>query len=155
MVERWSDKDPPTPVRNLTGTPMYMAIDVLRGSCHSPSTEVESLFYTILAVCTDGRLSDRGARFTEHPCMAVKTRRGGMTEPELEELLHAPQDKHDLLKTLLVFPLGGGAGRNTCTAQVSQQCLACGRQISLQEVHHSKCVNSDWSSSLLQQRHAS
>eukprot|EP00891_Asterochloris_glomerata_P002611 jgi/Astpho2/2611/Aster-04314 len=37
----------------LTGTPMYMAIDVLRGSSHSPSTDMESLFYTILAVCDE------------------------------------------------------------------------------------------------------
>ncbi len=79
---------------------MYMAIDVLRGSSHSPSTDMESLFYTILAVCTNGRLSDRGARFAEDPRMPAKTRRGSMNEPELEELQHAPQDKHHFLQTL-------------------------------------------------------
>ncbi len=109
-MESWSDTDtdPSTLVQNLTGTPMYMAIDVLRGSRHSPSTEVESLFYTILAVCTDGRLSDRGANFAEDPRTAAKLRRGGMIESELEELQHAPQDKHDFLKTLhdLFFPWG-------------------------------------------------
>ena len=85
---------------------MYMTIDVLRGSSHSPTTDVESLFYTILAVCTNGRLSDRGAKFAEDPGTAAKTRRGSMTEAELEELRHAPQDKHDILKTLhnLFFP---------------------------------------------------
>ena len=79
---------------------MYMAIEVLRGSSHSPSTDVESLFYTILSVCTGGRLSDRGAKFAEDPRMAAKLRRACMTELELEELQHVPQDKHDFLKTL-------------------------------------------------------
>ena len=120
---------------------MYMAIDVLRGSSHSPSTDMESLFYTILAVCTNGRLSDRGARFAEDPRMAAKSRRGSMTEPELEEWQHAPQDKHHFCRPcMFCFPLGGGTGQHTCTSQCPEQCLACGCEAGLQEVHHSKCV---------------
>ena len=106
VVESWPDMNPASPFRKLTGTPMYMATDVLRGSSHSPSTDVESLFYTILAVCTNGRLSDRSAKFAEDPGTAAKTRHGSMTQAELEELQHAPQDKHNFLKTLhnLFFP---------------------------------------------------
>ena len=105
VVESWSN--PSSPVFRPTGTPMYMAIDVLEFYGHTPSTELESLFYTILGICTGGRFSDRGADCVEDPEGAAQLRRGCMTELELEELQHVPQDKHELLRTLhnLFFPL--------------------------------------------------
>lgn len=95
-----------SPVQTLTGTPIYMAIDVLMGQSSTPSTDLESLFYTILAVCVGGRHSDRGAGFANAPKVAAKLRRGGMLAPELEELQYAPQDKHAFLETLhnVFFP---------------------------------------------------
>ena len=52
---------PPSPVQTLMGTPKYMAIDVLLGHSHSPSTHLESLCYTILADCAGASLSDGDA----------------------------------------------------------------------------------------------
>ena len=95
---------------------MYMAIDVLRGSRHSPSTEVESLFYTIW------QFAQMDASAIVVPILLKTHARqpncgGGMTESELEELQHAAQDKHDFLKTLhdLFFPWG--QERNEIPAQ--------------------------------------
>ena len=95
-----------SPVQTLTGTPLYMAIDVLMGQSSTPSTDLESLFYTILAVCTGGRHRDRDAGFANAPKVAAKLRRGDMLAPELEELQYAPQDKRAFLETLhdVFFP---------------------------------------------------
>ena len=107
VVERWSEPGPHGPVVRPTGTPMYMAFDVLEFYGHSPSTELECLFYTILDVCTGGRLSDRGADFEDDPGGAANLRREFMTELELAALQHVPQDKHDFMRTLhdIFFPL--------------------------------------------------
>ena len=69
VVKDWSGLS--SPVSHITGTPMFMAIQVLQGGSHTPNTALESVLYTILFVCTDGHLSDRDANFLHKPVEAA------------------------------------------------------------------------------------
>ncbi len=104
VVKSWSE--PSSPVSGITGTPMYMAIQVLQGKDHTPNTALESLLYSILSICSDGHLSDCGADFVDDPVSAAMQRLGFMIQPALGALQHVPHDKRDFVAALhdVFFP---------------------------------------------------
>ena len=79
---------------------MYMAIQVLQGKGHTPNTALESLLYSMLSICSDGHLSDRGADFVDDPVGAAMQRLGFMIQPVLGALQHVPHDKRDFVAAL-------------------------------------------------------
>ena len=93
VVKSWDE--PSSPVSHITGTPMYMAFQVLQGSNHTPNTALESLLYTILSVCTEGHPSGRDADFYWNPVAAAMERLGFMLQPPLEALQHVSNNKRD------------------------------------------------------------
>eukprot|EP00891_Asterochloris_glomerata_P003367 jgi/Astpho2/3367/Aster-04709 len=98
VVKSWSE--PSSPVSGITGTPMYMAIQVLQGKGHTLNTALESLLYSMLSICSDGHLSDRGADFVDDPVGAAMQRLGFMIQPVLGALQHVPHDKRDFVAAL-------------------------------------------------------
>ena len=106
VVNSWDESS--SPVSHITGTPMYMAIQVLEGGNHTPNTALESLLYTLLDVCTEGHLSDRDAPFYHKPLAAAMQRLGFMLQPTLGALQHVPDDKCSFLAALhdVFFPMG-------------------------------------------------
>ena len=111
---------------------MYMAIQVLQGKNHTPDTALESLLYSILAVCSDGRLSDRGADFVDDPAGAATQRLGFRIQPTPGALQHVPHDKRNFVATLhnVLLPQSGQAA----SAFPSHRCAACACEGSLQPV---------------------
>ena len=97
-VNSWAEAS--SRVSAITGTRMYMAIQVLQGGSHSPSTALESLLYTILSVCTDDHLCDRHANFMTDPKGAGDQRLGARVGPELEELRILPAEMHEFMAAL-------------------------------------------------------
>ena len=108
VVNSWTE--PSSPILEITGTRMYMAIQVLQGGSHSPNTALESLLYTILSVCTDDHLCDRTANFMTDPYGAAEQRLGARIAPELKELQIVPNEMHEFLAALhsVFFPRVAG-----------------------------------------------
>ena len=104
VVDSWTE--PSSPILAITGTRMYMAIQVLQGGSHSPNTALESLLYTILSVCTDDHLCDRSANFMTDPDGAAAQRLGMRIAPDLKELQIVPHKLHNFLAALhsVFFP---------------------------------------------------
>lgn len=42
----------------MTGTPLFMALSVAWGDAHTVSSDLESLFYALLYIASDGAVSD-------------------------------------------------------------------------------------------------
>eukprot|EP00891_Asterochloris_glomerata_P009098 jgi/Astpho2/9098/fgenesh1_pg.00133_%23_93_t len=74
-------RDPKMPVHLVTGTPDFMAVEVLEGAAQAASSDLESLMYCFLHVATQGRLPWKDlprhtrapAIYAKYSCMAKKS----------------------------------------------------------------------------------
>lgn len=59
MVSNSTEADPQSPTGNpkvITGTPLFAAIDVLKGGPHTLSSDFQSLFFSVAYICSKGKV---------------------------------------------------------------------------------------------------
>ena len=130
-VDDWDA--PPTPsghVTAITGTALFAAISVMEGGPHSLSSMLEGLFYSILFICSAGRVpGERAFKISRDPEEWAIARRSSMTRPVQAVMMHQVSAEHAGLVAalhMLFFPAHERAFEYRDDVSVAEFCTACG-----------------------------